>query len=156
MTRESRADRRALWIAISLFLFSLASTGALALSHDKVADDPLAYYETARTIAQEGRLQVYVKSVHHPDVKPPYAIEERVLYPLLLALPFKLFGASVPISNLVSAIFRSLLIFPLFWLGKSLFDTRVALAASLLYAVNPFYRLLGMVTMPDMPFVLLF
>jgi len=156
MTRESRADRRALWIAISLFLFSLAFTGALALSHDKVADDPLAYYETARTIAQEGRLQVYVKSVHHPDIKPPYAIEERVLYPLLLALPFKLFGASVPISNLVSAIFRSLLIFPLFWLGKSLFDTRVAVAASLLYAVNPFYSLLGMVTMPDMPFVFLF
>lgn len=149
-------NRRVQWIVLSIFLFSLAYTGVLALSHDKVADDPLAYYETARTISLEGNLQVYVKSVRHPDMEPPYAIEERVFYPLLLALPFKLFGASVPLSNMVSAIFRALLVFPIFGLGKSLFNTRAALVASVLYAVNPFYGFLGMVTMPDMLFVLLF
>jgi hypothetical protein len=136
-----------------VFFLTLSLTGTLALSHQKVLNDRLAYFQVARTLYEgEGFASPAKVDPRSPDTEAPYAVGERLLYPLLSAAVFHLMGPAVHTSNFVAALFRSVLLFPLFLLGKSLWGDDVALLAAVLFAFSPFYTGIGAVTMTDTTF----
>jgi len=139
--------------AALIFLLTLSLTGALAWSHHKVLNDRLAYYQVAVTLyGGDGFASPAKVDPRSPDTEAPYAVGERLLYPLLSSVAFHLTGPAVPTSNLVAALFRSLLLFPLLFLGRSLWGSTAAVLAAILFALSPFYTAIGAVTMTDTTF----
>lgn len=61
---------------------------------------------------------------------------QATFFTYLLALAFKLFGATVPTMRLVSALSGTLTVLAFYFLARDLFDSRVALAASGLLAAS--------------------
>jgi len=70
-------------------------------------------------------LQILIDDFNHPP-----------LHSVLVHWWFNLFGVGVPQARVLSAIFGTLAVAALYWLGVLLFDRRTALFASLLLAVS--------------------
>jgi len=136
-----------------LFLLVLGLTGGLALSHKKALNDRLAYYQVASTLYAGGGFASPAKvDPRTPDTDAPYAVGERLLYPLMASIAFRFARPAIPISNFIAALFRSMAIFPLFFLGKYLWNRQVAFLSTVLFVLSPFYTAIGSVTMTDTSF----
>lgn len=153
-----RLGERGPWlVAVLIFAVVLAANGSLALSHDKALNDRLNYFLTARTLAEGGGLAVPAKSdLRVPDRTSPYAVGERPLYPFLASLAIRLAGPHVQATNFVSALVRSLALFPIFALALWLFGRWTAIGTAILYALSPPWTGLGATTMTDTTFALFY
>lgn len=78
-----------------------------------------------------------------------YFINEFPLYNAIVALLYKMFGVSPALARLVSISFATLGTLFLYLLAKKLFSQKIALLATLFYAVNPYNVYYGRVVMPD-------
>lgn len=133
-----------------LFLLNLITTSIVAVAHDKTPADALNYYYTAFNLYRgQGFSRNFKIDVHDPETVPPFAARGRFLYPYLVSFSFHVFGPSVNTANLVSALFKSLLVLPLFYLARELFGQQVGITTVLLFTLNPFYFSLGLVPMPE-------
>jgi len=153
----SAEDRGPWLVAVLIFVAILVANGRLALSHDKALNDRLNYFLTARTLAEGGGLAVPAKSdLRVPDRTSPYVVGERPLYPFLASLAIRLAGPHVQTTNFVSALMRSLALFPIFALALWLFGRWTAIGAAILYALSPPWTGLGATTMTDTTFALFY
>ncbi|RLC71140.1 MAG: hypothetical protein DRI52_05710, partial [Chloroflexi bacterium] len=137
------------WPILLLVVINMVITGGSALSHSRVTNDRLLYYETAKNLASGKGFTRDVKyDVHSTDEIPPYTVDYRLLYPFLTSLVFRIAGISINHANLTAAIFKALLVIPIFLLGNELFSRPAGLFAALLYTLNPAYTELGIIAMP--------
>src|SRR5438045_3607355 len=137
-------DRNALRMVIALTLVNALLTGWIAAAHLEPFADLATYFEEGENIAQGKGLSLDIKIVvNAPGTVGPFAVGDRFLYPLIVAAAIRLFGDSLSVANVVSALAMSLIALPLYALGQALFDWRAGLAAALLFILNPFYHMLG-------------
>lgn len=80
-------------------------------------------------------------------------INEFPFYNAIVAVLYRQFGVHEVYARLVSVGFASLGAVFLFWLVKDLFGNKIALVASLFYALNPYNVYYGRVIMPDPTFI---
>ena len=137
-------DKLALRIAGVLIVLNAVLTGWIAASHLEPFADLATYYEAAQNIAQGKGYSLDIKIVANATrTDAPFPVGDRFLYPLIVAAAIKLFGDSLAIANVVSAVSMSLVALPLFFLGRALFDWRTGLVAVALFTLNPFYHAIG-------------
>ncbi len=82
-----------------------------------------------------------------------YFINEFPLYNAVVAFFYKLFGINLVLARLVSITAATLGLLFLYLLARKLFGSKVAVLASIIYAVNPFNIYYGRVIMPDPMFI---
>jgi hypothetical protein len=123
------------WRWLALLLVLVAGIRAWQLSHTEVTSrDSIAYIRYAWRLESEPFSQVLRDSEHHPG------------YPLAIYLASKLVRPWLPhdrpfamqlAAQLVSCLASVLLVFPMFYLGRELFDRRVGFWAALLFQLLP-------------------
>jgi 4-amino-4-deoxy-L-arabinose transferase-like glycosyltransferase len=137
-------DKLALRTVGVLILLNAVLTGWIAASHLEPFADLVTYYEEAQNIAQGKGFSLDIKIVANATRNDaPFPVGDRFLYPLIVAAAIRIFGDSLAIANVVSAVSMSLVALPLFFLGRSLFDWRTGLVAVALFTLNPFYHAIG-------------
>jgi len=137
-------DKLALRFAGVLIVLNAVLTGWIAASHLEPFADLATYYEAAQNIAQGKGYSLDIKIVANATrTDAPFPVGDRFLYPLIVAAAIKLFGDSLAVANVVSAVSMSLVALPLFFLGRALFDWRTGLVAVALFTLNPFYHAIG-------------
>jgi hypothetical protein len=137
-------ERNALWIVVALTVLNALLTGWIAVVHLEPFADLATYFEEGENIAQGKGFSLDVKIVvNAPGTVAPFAVGDRFLYPLIVAAAIRVFGDSLGVANVVSALSMCLIALPLYGLGKALFDWRAGLAAALLFMLSPIYHMLG-------------
>ena len=137
-------EKLALRIAALLIVLNAVLTGWIAASHLEPFADLATYYEEAQNIAQGKGFSLDIKIVANATrTDAPFPVGDRFLYPLIVAAAIRMFGDSLAIANVISAMSMSLVALPLFYLGRSLFDWRTGLVAVALFTLNPFYHAIG-------------
>jgi 4-amino-4-deoxy-L-arabinose transferase-like glycosyltransferase len=127
-----------------LIVLNALLTAWIAATHLEPFADLATYYEAAQNIAQGKGYSLDIKIVANAArTDAPFPVGDRFLYPLLVAAAIRMFGDSLAVANVVSAISMSLVAAPLFFLGRALFDWRAGLVAVGLYTLSPFYHAIG-------------
>jgi Dolichyl-phosphate-mannose-protein mannosyltransferase len=127
-----------------LIVLNALLTGWIAATHLEPFADLATYYQAAQNIAQGKGYSLDIKIVANASrTDAPFPVGDRFLYPLVVAAAIRLFGDSLAVANVVSAISMSLVALPIFILGKALFDWRAGLVAVAFFTLNPFYHAIG-------------
>lgn len=108
-----------------LFLVTLASRVFLVLIARGISDDACAYGELAKEIASGNFHEVF------NSILPP-------LLPAFTAGASYIFRDIELSGRMVSCLFGSLTVFPLFFLAKNIFDKKAALITTLFFTVHPY------------------
>ncbi len=144
-------------VFVFVLLVNLIATSAIAANHLEPFADLATYYQEAQMIAAgRGFTQPIKINVHTRATDAPYPTADRFIFPLVVAGALKLFGDSLAVANVVAAASMALTALPLYLLGRRLFDTRAALLATLLFALNPFYHIIGIQAWTDLTATLLY
>ena len=145
-------------VVVILFLMNLLLTGWGALSRQGPIGDEFMYLDVAGNVYEgEGFVGDAKSNVNNPQNSSPYPIGFRFLYPYLCSLAFRLAGGvSLGVCCLVSAIFKSLLVVVIFYLGHQLYDYRTGLLAAVLYSLHPLHNWLGLIAYTDITAVFFF
>jgi hypothetical protein len=123
------------WRWLALLLVLVAGLRAWQLCHTEVASrDSIAYIRYAWRLEHEPWPQVVRTAEHHPAY--PFAVYFAAK-PVCRLLPDDKPRAMQLASQLVSCAVSLLLVFPMFFLGRELFDARVGFWATLLYQCLP-------------------
>ncbi len=108
-----------------LFLVTLASRVFLVLTARGIADDGCAYGELAKEIAAGNFHEAFSPTLHP-------------LFPVFTAGASYIFQDFELSGRMVSCLFGSLTVFPLFFLVKNIFDRKIALMTVLFFIVHPY------------------
>lgn len=108
-----------------LFLVTLASRVFLVLTARGIADDGCAYGRLAKEIARGNFYEAFSPTL------PP-------LFPVFTAGASYIFRDFELSGRMVSCLFGSLTVFPLFFLVKNIFDRKIALMTVLFFIVHPY------------------
>jgi len=108
-----------------LFLVTLASRVFLVLTARGIADDGCAYGELAKEIAAGNFHEAFGPTLHP-------------LFPVFTAGASYIFQDFELSGRMVSCLFGSLTVFPLFFLVKNIFDRKIALMTVLFFIVHPY------------------
>ncbi|MDO8499677.1 MAG: glycosyltransferase family 39 protein [bacterium] len=141
-------------IIIIIFLLALAMRfAALASFHEAKSliyvNDSLTYLQVAKNLLTHGVYSMEISATPHADnFRTP-------LYPFFL-LPFVWSSASLYTIAIVQNIIASIGIVIFYWLAKKLMDHKIALAAALLGALEPFTALINSQIMTEAIFGSLF
>jgi 4-amino-4-deoxy-L-arabinose transferase-like glycosyltransferase len=108
-----------------LFLVALASRAFLVLTALGIADDGCAYGWLAKEVAAGNFREVF------NSILPP-------LFPIFTAGASYIFWDFELSGRIVSCLFGSLTVFPLFFLVKNIFDRKIALMTVLFFIVHPY------------------
>lgn len=131
-------------LAALLIALNLIVSSAIATHKLEPFADLATYYQEAQMLARgQGFTQPIKINVHTTDTEPPYATSDRFIYPIIIALALPVFGDSLATANLVAAVSMALIALPLYLLGCQLGKPRAAFWATVLFAFNPFYHVIG-------------
>lgn len=145
------------WLALAVTLLNLLATSYIAAVRLEPFADLATYYQEAQLIAQgKGFTQPIKINVRTAATDAPYPTSDRFVYPIIVAAAIKLFGDSLAVANVVAAVSMALTALPLYALGQKLFDARAALLAVVLFALNPFYHVIGIQGWTDLTATLLY
>ena len=123
------------WRWLALLFVLVAGMRAWQFSHTEVTSrDSIAYIRYAGRLEKEPWLRVMADSEHHPGY--PFAIY-LLAKPVRNLLPDDLPRAMQRSAQLVSCIASLLLIVPMFYIGRELFDGRVGFWGALLFQCLP-------------------
>lgn len=154
---------RTKWL-VALLVFCLTFIPRLYKINNPVADwhswrqaDTAA---VARNFVKDGFNLLYPQSdsflaLNEQGLPNPnrYFINEFPLYNAVVAVVYKIWGVNEAYARLVSVFFASLGSAALYLISLKLFGQKIALAAALFYAFNPYNIYYGRVIMPDPIFV---
>ncbi|TMC60697.1 MAG: glycosyltransferase family 39 protein, partial [Chloroflexi bacterium] len=134
-----------------VLVVNLVATSVIAANHLEPFADLATYYQEGQMLAQgRGFTQPIKLNVHSRFTEAPYPIADRLFFPIAVAAALSLFGDSLAVANVVAAASMALTALPLYLLGRQLFDSRVALLAIALFALNPFYYIVGIQAWTDL------
>jgi hypothetical protein len=135
------------WIIFALFflgfLIRLAFQG---LSVDFIGADAAVYANAAQNFLNYGKFQIndrgleahWVKAGAIPtEITRPFNQPSRIFYPSLIVCSFALFGQSFASVKFVDVVLGALIIFPVFYMAKRLFDQRTAIVATIIVVFHP-------------------
>lgn len=135
--QDARVDRRRRWPL-------LVGLGALALVGPLVAILSTPHYTPLYDSADYVR---HAQSIAHGHGYPPATSLEAPgggstafrppVYPFLLAVPFRLFGASFPAARIFTALFGVVVVLLVYEIALCIWDRRTALVAGVLCALFP-------------------
>ena len=108
-----------------LFLVTLALRAFLVLTASGIADDGCAYGQLAKEITTGNFSEV------SSSILPP-------LFPIFIAGASYIFRDFELSGRMVSCLFGSLTVFPLFFLVKNIFDRKIALMTVLFFIIHPY------------------
>lgn len=108
-----------------LFLVTLALRASLVLTARGIANDGCSYGWLAKEIATGNLHEIF------SSILPP-------LYPIFTAGVSYIFRDIELSARMVSCLFGSLTVFPLFFLVKKIFDRKIALVTVLFFIVHPY------------------
>jgi len=108
-----------------LFLVALALRAFLVLTALGIADDGCAYGWLAKEVAAGNFHEVF------SSILPP-------LFPIFIACASYIFRDFELSGRIVSCLFGSLTVFPLFFLVKNIFDRKIALMTVFFFIVHPY------------------
>jgi len=134
-----------------VLVVNLVATSVIAANHLEPFADLATYYQEGQMLAQgRGFTQPIKLNVHSRFTEAPYPIADRLFFPIAVAAALSLFGDSLAVANVVAAASMALTAVPLYLLTRRLFDSRVALLATVLFALNPFYHIIGVQAWTDL------
>jgi 4-amino-4-deoxy-L-arabinose transferase-like glycosyltransferase len=98
--------------------------------------DPFVYYTKA--------VEIYKTGNYSPMVWP-------MGYPLILASSFYFLGMSIHSAHVITAVFGSLTVFPVYFLAKEFFTKKIAILSAFLIAITPLHILMSAGLWSDAP-----
>ena len=98
--------------------------------------DPFIYYSRA--------VEIYKTGSYSPMPWP-------MGYPLILASSFHLLGVCIHSAHVITAVFGSLTVFPVYFLAKEIFDKKIAILSAFLIAITPIHILISSGLWSDAP-----
>ncbi|MDT8440444.1 MAG: glycosyltransferase family 39 protein [Desulfuromonadales bacterium] len=125
---------------VFLFLLALVLKGLVASAIDVVNPDGIRYANSAYQLWQG-------------NIAAALSHEKMLFYSLTLALAYKICGDWVVAGQLISVLFLSLTVFPLYVLTRALFGWRAAVWSALAFVLLPSTSALAGTVVKDAPFL---
>lgn len=111
-----------------LLLFTLAFILRIRVEDPMFYDDSFVYYLRA--------IELFTHGTYSPIYWP-------LGYPLILTFSFYLLGESIHSAYSITAFLGALIVFPVYFLAKELFDKKIALISVLLISIDPVHILIS-------------
>jgi len=120
----SPSTRKELFVSVSILFLVAFLLRLLVARYQVIVNDGTFYIKVAKNFLSD-------------NVHKETAMEFFNLYPLLIAVTYKIVGNWETAGKLVSVIFGSLAVIPLYFLVRSMVNAKVGFMCCLLYAVHP-------------------
>ena len=121
---------------------SLTLSFIFALFFRLRVEDPMFYGDSF--IYYSRAVEIYNNGSYSPTQYP-------MGYPLILASSFYLLGMSIHSAHVITAVFGSLTVFPVYFLTKELFTQKIAVISAFLIAITPLHILISAGLWSDAP-----
>ncbi len=148
-----KQTRKEVFILFLLFLISFVLKLYLQQFNIVInTDGPYVTNIADNLLNGKGFVSDYIRLafIQHPIPHPEFYAPP--ILPIFLVLSFKLFGVGFFSAKLVSILFGSLLVFPVYYFAKELFNKKIAFISSLLTVVSVWINIYSISVSPEILF----